>query len=58
MSFINNVNALEVARTRTSFREGTSLVLVLYTLHIVLWIVHPEERMELKRAKPYTWAFK
>jgi hypothetical protein len=54
--FINDVIAREVARTRTRFRGSANLALVLYTLHTVLWIVHPEERMELKRAKPGKWA--
>ncbi len=52
MYCINDVMAWEVERTRTRLRGGTNLALILSTLHTLLWIVPPEERMELKRAKP------
>ena len=57
MYCINDVMAWEVERTRTRLRGGTNLALILSTLHTLLWIVPPEERMELKRAKPDKWAF-
>lgn len=56
MYFTNDVITQEFEGTRTRLRGDTNLTLVLHPLHTVLWIVHPKERMELKRAKPGKWA--
>jgi hypothetical protein len=51
MCFINSVLAWRLDRTRTGLRGGTHLAPILYTLHAVLWIVHPEERSETEEGE-------